>query len=259
VDPDAVLAEYARVIELRDQLEECERASAEKEQQLIDLEANRAGIRETIDAMLAEAGVDPQRGLDEALELAQVEDPVALAEAEARASAWAPAVSARTRAILRRFLPEVRYVEVDFRLSPKLRLEPDGPLVDLEEFGRTRSESALDQVCLALRLAIVETLGSAGETVPLILDDPLVRADDARHDRFLEFLVEDASTRVQAVLLTAHEVRAKWFLHQHPQHRERVTPLQDSRVSGKRPHSSGAVAAPAASAASASPASPPAS
>jgi hypothetical protein len=247
VDPEAVYAEYARSIELRDSLVECERESAAKEQRLIELESGRAAIRETIESLLSDAGVNPQRDADHALESVGRVDPVAEAEAEARASAWTPALSARTEAILRRLLPEARDVEVSHRLVPKLRLEPGGPLMDPQELAASRSESALDQVCLALRLAIMETLGSAGETVPLILDDPLVRADDARHDRFLEFLVEDASTRAQAVLLTAHEVRAKWFLHQHPRARERVIPLVDSRVTGKRPTSSGAVPSPAAS------------
>jgi hypothetical protein len=248
VDAEAVYAEYARSIELRDSLAECERQSAVREERLIELESSRAAMRESIDALLSEAGVNPQQqDVDHALDLANELDPAAVAEAEARASAWTPGLSARTEAILRQLLPEARDVEVDWRLAPKLRLEPGGPLMDAQELAAARSESVLDQVCLALRLAIVETLASAGETVPLFLDDPLVRADDARHDRFLEFLVEDASTRSQAVLLTAHEVRAKWFLHQHPRFRERVVPLQDSRVAGKRPASSGAVPSPAGS------------
>ncbi|MGQ0721418.1 MAG: hypothetical protein ACT4PE_07590 [Candidatus Eiseniibacteriota bacterium] len=247
VDPEAVHAEYARSIELRDSLAQCERDSAEKEQRLIELESGRAAIRGTIESLLSDVGVNPQRDVDQALEAVGEPDPAAEAEAEARASAWTPALSARAEAILRRLLPEARDVEVNHRLVLKLRLEPGGPLMDPQELAASRSESALEQVCLALRLAIVETLGSAGETVPLILDDPLVRADDARHDRFLEFLVEDASTRVQAVLMTAHEVRAKWFLHQHPGAKERVVALVDSRVTGKRPASSGAVPSPAAS------------
>jgi hypothetical protein len=59
----------------------------------------------------------------------------------------------------------------------------------------------------------------------VFLDDPFVRADDARHDRGVSFLVEDASTRNQIVLMTSHEVRTRWYLHQHPRHRDALVPL----------------------------------
>ncbi|NNE44417.1 MAG: hypothetical protein HKN12_09420 [Gemmatimonadetes bacterium] len=139
---------------------------------------------------------------------------------------WSPVISARTEAILRCFLPEVRNVEVDGTLAPSLRLGRETLIHD--QIRREFSASALDQVYLALRLAIVETLGSSGERLPVFLDDPLTRADDAGHDRALEFLVEDASARGQVVFLTAHEVRTKWFLHQHPQHRDGLTPITDT-------------------------------
>jgi uncharacterized protein YhaN len=106
----------------------------------------------------------------------------------------------------------------------------------------------VDQVCLALRLAIVETPSPSGETVPTFLDDPLVRADDARHDCALRFLVEDASERGQILLMTAHEVRVKWFLHQFPQLRDRVTSIAPPPA--PRRSSSAAVAAPSGSSSS---------
>jgi hypothetical protein len=113
----------------------------------------------------------------------------------------------------------VRDVEIDGGLSPQLRFGRSAHA--FPELPTRLTGASIDQVCLALRLAIVETVGSSRERVPVFLDDPLTRADDARHDRALLFLVEDASVRSQVILMTAQEVRTKWFLHQHPDHRDR--------------------------------------
>jgi hypothetical protein len=61
----------------------------------------------------------------------------------------------------------------------------------------------------------------------VFLDDPLVRADDARHDLALDFLVDDASARGQVILLTAQDMRSRCFLHQYPHHLGRIVALTD--------------------------------
>lgn len=140
---------------------------------------------------------------------------------------WNPGLSARMEAILRRWVPAARAIDIDTDLVPHLKLDPAGPTIcgpRLDGCG-----SALrDHVYLALRLAIVETLSSAGERIPVFLDDPFVRSDDARHDLAIRFLVEDASQRGQVVYLTSQEVRIRWFQHQNPQLAGRLAPMRSA-------------------------------
>ncbi|MEZ5066599.1 MAG: AAA family ATPase [bacterium] len=139
---------------------------------------------------------------------------------------WRFKVSARAEEIARRLLPEVRELDVDEGLEPRVRFSESGPLVPWSELQPHLSSAVTDQLCLALRLAIVETVCSVGERVPVLLDDPLLRADDDRHSRAMQFLVEDARSRGQIALLTAHEVRTRWFLHRHPKLKDRVRSLR---------------------------------
>ena len=60
---------------------------------------------------------------------------------------------------------------------------------------------ALDQLYLAVRLAICETVLPAGDPPPVVLDDALVRFDDARCRAALELLLEESETR-QILLFT---------------------------------------------------------
>jgi DNA repair exonuclease SbcCD ATPase subunit len=222
-----------RFFELRRQQEEIESRLSAIEEDLAAIENEKSDLREKIFEVLEEAGVERDRELDEAIEL------FALRQGQTPGDAWAgtlpelnpewvAGLSARMEAIIRRFLPEARNVEIDGNLSPSLRFESKMPAVPYRELKQQVSPATIDLVCLALRLAVVETLSSSGERIPVILDDPLVRTDDARHDRALDFLVTDASERNQIVLLTAQEVKARWFLHQFPKHRERVTPIHDA-------------------------------
>jgi DNA repair protein SbcC/Rad50 len=60
------------------------------------------------------------------------------------------------------------------------------------------SHGTRDQVSLLLRIALAETLGS-GEAIPLLLDEPLISADEQRRRRALAFLAE-LSTEQQVIL-----------------------------------------------------------
>ena len=245
---EALLQDYVRFFELHHEGEEAERIVSEIEEDLARLETERAEIEERIGSILAAAGIVSDGNLEQALVIHARggdfgaadpfpvgEDPLA-ADGEAPAgeadTSWTSPVSVRMEAILRRFLPDVREVEVDAALRPSLRLDSREERIRWPELGRRLSGAALDQVCFALRLAVVECLAAAGERLPLILDDPLVRCDDTRYDQALDFLATDASTRNQVVLLTAHEVRSRWFLHQFPQLRSRIVGLTDPAPAG---------------------------
>jgi hypothetical protein len=64
------------------------------------------------------------------------------------------------------------------------------------------SHGTRDQVALLLRLALCEVLGDAGESMPLLLDEPLASADPARRRGLLEFLSQLSATNQLVVTTT---------------------------------------------------------
>jgi uncharacterized protein YhaN len=64
------------------------------------------------------------------------------------------------------------------------------------------SHGTRDQVALLLRLALCEVLGDAGESMPLLLDEPLASADPRRGRGLLEFLAQLSATN-QVVVTTS--------------------------------------------------------
>jgi hypothetical protein len=252
---ESVYREYTRFFEVQEELAVAEASTSRVEQELAELETQRASLDERVASILRGAGIDPSRDRDEAVELyarrsaegslppLDVIDlglpPVAAAKdvPASRGAAWASRISARTEAILRRFVPEAYRVEIGEDLLPTLKLEPRGPRLQIRELEQRLSASSFDQLCLALRIAIVETLSADGEDFPLLLDEPLARADDARFEATLDFLVSDASTRNQVVFLTAQEVRLKWFLERFPQHRNRVASIRGTAAGAPRSRS----------------------
>ena len=78
--------------------------------------------------------------------------------------------------------------------------------VNLQELRR-RSDGTVDQLYLALRLAVAKELTPAA---PLILDDALVRFDDGRLKLAMEILNQEAESK-QVILFTCHG-REKSFL-----------------------------------------------
>lgn len=69
------------------------------------------------------------------------------------------------------------------------------------------SLGALDQLYLAVRLAICEAVLPADDPIPLVLDDALVRFDDARCRAALDLLYEESHTR-QILLFTCQRREA---------------------------------------------------
>ena len=67
--------------------------------------------------------------------------------------------------------------------------------------GHWRSDGTIDQLYLALRLAVAEELTP---DAPMILDDALVRFDDTRLAAALNILKEEANTK-QILLFTCQD------------------------------------------------------
>lgn len=66
------------------------------------------------------------------------------------------------------------------------------------------SRGTQEQLAVLTRIAFADMLLEQGRPVSLILDDPLVYADDARLDLMVEILGE-AAERMQVILLTCRD------------------------------------------------------
>ena len=108
---------------------------------------------------------------------------------------FAPAISTRAQALFSR-LTDGRYDRLS--LSEDLSLTAGSTAEATLRSPLWRSDGTSDQLYLALRLALSETLAPEA---PLILDDALVRFDDGRLQTALEVLQELSQTR-QVILFT---------------------------------------------------------
>ena len=127
-----------------------------------------------------------------ALEYAQEALTEAAGELQRR---FAPKISARSQKLFAR-LTEGRYDR--FTLSEDLSINAGAAGEDTLRTAQWRSDGTVDQLYLALRLAVA---GELTPDAPLVLDDALVRFDDRRLKTALEILREEAAQR-QVILFT---------------------------------------------------------
>ena len=66
------------------------------------------------------------------------------------------------------------------------------------------STGTIDQIYLALRLALIQRLSESGESIPLLLDDPFASYDDDRLARTLRLLMRLAD-HFQIILFTCRD------------------------------------------------------
>ena len=138
-----------------------------------------------------------------ALELAQQTLSKASDELQRR---FAPKISAQAQAIFSR-LTGGRYDRLT--LSQDLSMNAGAENEDTLRAAQWRSDGTVDQLYLALRLAVARELTPHA---PLILDDALVRFDDSRLKVALDILNEEAQTR--QVILFSCQNREQTFLNQ---------------------------------------------
>lgn len=127
-----------------------------------------------------------------ALELAQATLASATAQLQRR---FAPRIAGDAQAILSR-LTGGRYDRLT--ISQDLSLSTAAGEETVLREAQRRSEGTVDQIYLALRLAVSRELTP---DAPFILDDALVRFDDARHAAAMEILQEEAQHH-QIILFT---------------------------------------------------------
>lgn len=120
---------------------------------------------------------------------------------------FSPALGRRAAEIFRQ-LTGGRYEGVvldrQFRLSAEMT--GDGVYRD----AQLLSAGALDQLYLAVRLAICQLVLPPERKVPMVLDDALANFDDARCAAALEYLAQEARNR-QILLFTCHSREADFF------------------------------------------------
>jgi uncharacterized protein YhaN len=191
--------------------EECERLA----RHLSDLAKEEHTLH--IQATEQSAGHRPLHEIEE--ERVSVAHAVAALELEAEAAAYAatvigqvahdshariaPGLAQRASAHLAHITGGV-YSELlvsrDLRVT--VRVPQTNQLNDFPE--RRLSKGTVDQIYLALRLALLEGLSRDGERIPLLLDDPFGNYDDARFGRAVELLAELGESG-QVILFTCHE------------------------------------------------------
>ena len=92
-------------------------------------------------------------------------------------------------------------VDLDDKTKPILvGIRPDGKAVGVEGM----SVGTVDQLFLALKLALLDHYLSTHEALPLVVDDLLIQFDDARAGAALEALA-DLSGRTQVLFFTHHD------------------------------------------------------
>ena len=110
---------------------------------------------------------------------------------------FAPRISATAREIMSR-LTEGRYDRLS--LSQDLSVLMGARNEDILRSGHSRSDGTVDQLYLALRLAVARELLPDS---PLVLDDAMVRFDNQRLQAALQILQQEAANK-QVILFTCH-------------------------------------------------------
>ena len=136
-------------------------------------------------------------------------DEMALADEEMQ-SEFSPALARSTAAILSR-LTGGAYSELSLDRELNALVRCAGEPV-LHESGFL-SRGTVDQLYLALRLALCDMLLSGDEPCPIVLDDALINFDDTRMGYALDVLREIAQRR-QILLFTCHS-REKRYIEDH--------------------------------------------
>lgn len=135
-----------------------------------------------------------------AMELAQATLAAATAELQRR---FAPKIAQQAQTLFGK-LTDGRYDRLT--ISQDLSLQAGAAEEGVLHTVQWRSEGTVDQMYFALRLAVSKALTP---DVPLILDDALVRFDDARHEAAMRILKEEAQNR-QIILFTCQKREEKY-------------------------------------------------
>ena len=116
---------------------------------------------------------------------------------------FAPKISKRTQELFQAMTAE-RYKKVQMEENMQLRVTAEGETIPVD--ARLRSDGTVDQLYLSLRLAVAEELTP---DAPVVLDDALVRFDDARLALAMQILSQEAQQK-QIILFTCQNRETQW-------------------------------------------------
>lgn len=131
---------------------------------------------------------------------------------------WAAALNRGASSILPHLNPDYDDLRFDDSLAFTIKHVPDGRILEKADIDARLSTGAKDQVYLAARLACCDELSREGESIPVLLDDPFMAADDSRFATGLRYLVESYARGHQVIILSCskqrHEALAdeEWFM-----------------------------------------------
>ncbi len=120
---------------------------------------------------------------------------------------FSPALGKRASEIFAR-LTGGRYEKVFLNRAMEASAQEEGETVPHE--SALLSRGTVDELYLAVRLAIAETALPEDHPAPIVLDDALVNFDDARMAKALDYLLEVAERR-QILLFTCHEREGRYL------------------------------------------------
>ncbi len=127
---------------------------------------------------------------------------------------WANELNPRTSEILKHLNPrcgELKFAsDLSFTVVPAEGLRP----MDTKHIEAQESVGARHQIYLAVRLALSDYLSSAGNKVPVILDEPFATSDDDRFISGMQFLCGEFRSSHQVIILTCHRQRHTDLLRQ---------------------------------------------
>ena len=116
---------------------------------------------------------------------------------------FAPKISRRTQELFQKMTGD-RYTKVTMAEDMQLRIAAEDE--DTLRDAQRRSDGTVDQLYLALRLAVAEELTPEA---PVVLDDALVRFDDDRLAAAMHILAEEAAQK-QVLLFTCQSRETDW-------------------------------------------------
>ncbi len=137
---------------------------------------------------------------------------------------WAKALSEISTPILQSLNPRYR----DLIFSEDLRFtiydRDHDRILSSDEIDMILSSGARDEVFLAARLGIAGYLSQGAKgALPVVLDEPLVTADDAKFLNGMRFFMNSLSQKHQVLIMSCHEKRHEWLEEKEPaMFRERV-------------------------------------
>lgn len=120
---------------------------------------------------------------------------------------WAAALNTRASEILPHLNEDYDTLLFDDSLSFTIRHIPENRIIDNDNVDACLSTGAKDQVYLAVRLACCCELSRLSEPLPIILDDPLMAADDIRFRSAFSFLAGEFAKDQQVIILSCHRAR----------------------------------------------------